>query len=99
VVPADHLAANEPARDVGVDRLRRVERRLAAPQRARAGLLIARGEEADQPQLLAQPPDDLLERRRALSKLRSIIAELRQLGLQLEVDASRAVLHGPQPLP
>src|SRR5579872_233056 len=33
VVPADHLAADEPARDVGVDRRGRVERGAAAAQR------------------------------------------------------------------
>src|SRR5213078_2993706 len=33
VVPAHHLAADEAAGDVGMDRLRGVERSLAAPER------------------------------------------------------------------
>src|SRR5215210_2177147 len=31
IVPPHHLAADEPTRDVGVNRSRRLERRLAAP--------------------------------------------------------------------
>ena len=48
VAPVDHLAADEAARDVGVDRLRGVERGLALAQRPGARLLLARGEERDQ---------------------------------------------------
>src|SRR3954470_18129979 len=44
-VPADHLTADEAARDVGVDRLGRIERRLPLAERPRPRLLLARGEE------------------------------------------------------
>src|SRR5438105_15062287 len=54
VAPSDHLRADEAARDVGVDRLRGVERSLAAPQRPCARLLFARGEEADQVERLEE---------------------------------------------
>src|SRR5439155_13804187 len=63
VVPAHDLAADEAAGDVGVDRRRCVERRLAAPERPRARLLVAGGEERDQVERVLQPDDDLLERR------------------------------------
>ena len=48
VLPADHLAADEAAGDVGVDRLGGVERGLAVAERPRARLLVAGGEERDE---------------------------------------------------
>src|SRR5262249_37075714 len=65
VAPADHLAADEPARDVGVDRPGGVERGLPVAERPGARLLLARGEERDQVERVAEPADDLLERRGA----------------------------------
>src|SRR4051795_13657886 len=46
--PTHDLAADEASGDVRVDCLRSVERGLAAPQRPRSRLLVARGEERDQ---------------------------------------------------
>src|SRR3954453_21733867 len=40
IVPAHHLAADEAARDIGVDRLSRVERGLATPERPGPCLLL-----------------------------------------------------------
>ncbi len=65
VVPADDLGADEAARDVRVDRLRRVERGLAVLQRPRARLGVADGVERDQAERVLQPADDLVERGRA----------------------------------
>ena len=55
VLPVDDLAADEAAGDVGVDRGGRVERGLAAAERPGARLLLARGEERDQVELVAEP--------------------------------------------
>src|SRR5918996_3864841 len=60
VVPADHLGADESARDVRVDRRRCLERVLPATQRPGARLLVAGREETDQPELLAEAAHDLL---------------------------------------
>ena len=49
VVPADHLAADEAAGDVGVDRLRRLERGLAVPERPGSGLLSPAVKKATRP--------------------------------------------------
>src|SRR5207253_9045187 len=62
IVPAHHLAADEAARDVRVDRLGGVERRLALPQRPRPRLLLAGSEERDQVERLGEPAHDLAER-------------------------------------
>src|ERR687887_804824 len=59
VVPAHDLAADEAARDVGVDRRRGLKRGLATPQRPAARLLLASGEEGDQAERLEEPADDL----------------------------------------
>ena len=92
VVPADHLAADEAARDVGVDRAARLERGLAVAQRPGARLLLAGGEERDQPERVLEPPHDLVERRRAVAELgRLLVGELGELRLELAVDARRAV--------
>ena len=63
VAPVDDLAADEAARDVGVDRTGRVERRLAVPQRPGARVLLAGREERDQVERACQPARDLVERR------------------------------------
>src|SRR3954464_16051900 len=65
IVPAHDLAADEAARDVGVNRLRGIERRFAASQRPGPRLLVARGEERDQVERLREPAHDLAERRLA----------------------------------
>src|SRR2546421_1966392 len=89
IVPAHNLAADEAARNVGVDRLRRVEGGLATPERPGPCLLLARGEERDQVERLREPAYDLSERGLAsaaeLRRLRQL--ELSQLSLELEVDA------------
>ena len=63
LLPVHDLAADEPARDVGVDRRRRVEGGLAAAERPRPRLLLARREEGDQVELVAEPARYLVERR------------------------------------
>src|SRR5947208_10706595 len=60
VVPADHLATNEPTRDVRVDGRRRVQRRSTPAKRPRPRLLLAGREEGQQVELTRQAPDDLL---------------------------------------
>src|SRR5262245_29529833 len=93
VVPAHDLATDEAARDVGVDRLRRVERGLAAPQRPGTRLLLACREERDQIERLRQATHDLAERRlAAAAELRRL--RRRQVGklrLELEIDPVTAV--------
>ena len=100
VGPVDHLAADEAARDVGVDRGRGVERRLAAAERPGARLLLAGGEERDQVELVAEPARDLVERRgRAVAERRGLlVGELGELGLERQVDPARAVLDRDQRL-
>ena len=94
------LAADEPARDVGVDRLGRIERRLAVAQRPGARLLLAGREERDQVERVAQAPRDLVERARAAVAVRGglLVRQLGELGLELQVDAARPVLDGDQRL-
>src|SRR6478735_4191074 len=95
----DHLAADEPARDVRVDRRCRVERGLAVAERPRARLLLARGEERNQAERVLQPPHDLVERRRPVAELGGLLVrELGELRLQLAVDAARPVLDRKQRL-
>src|SRR5215472_17310164 len=68
VVPADHLAADEPPRDVGVDRRCRVERGPAAPHRPGARLLLTRGEERDEVEDVEQPLCHLADGRGAVAQ-------------------------------
>ncbi len=71
----------------------RLERRLATPQRPRARLDVAAGEERDEVERVAQPPDDFLESRRPVAKVGGLLLrQLRQLELQREIDAARPVL-------
>src|SRR5207302_9441953 len=98
VVPADHLAADEPAGEVRVDRRGGVECRLTTAQDPGARLLLAGGEEADQAELLAEPADNVLQGRRALAEAGGMVAELGQLGLELQVDSLRTVLERQQRL-
>ena len=87
VVPADHLAADEAARDVRVDRAAGLERGLAVAQRPGSRLLLAGGEERDQAEGVLEPPHDLVERRRAVAERgRLLVGELGQLRLELAVD-------------
>src|SRR5436190_2934356 len=83
-----------------MDRLGRVEGRLALAERPGTRLLLARGEERDQVERVAEPADDLVQRRRAAVAERGgfLVAEFRQLGLELQVDAAGAVLYGDQRL-
>src|SRR5207253_3942009 len=69
IVPPQHLDADEAARDVGVDRGRRVERRLAAAKRPGPGLLLAGREERDQVERLGEPARHLAERGGPVAKL------------------------------
>ena len=63
-------------------------------ERPRARLLLAGGEERDQVERVAQPPHDLVQRRRAAvaERRRLLVVELGQLRLEREVDPARAVL-------
>src|SRR6266480_5314866 len=92
VVPADHLAADEPARDIGVDRRRGVERGLPAAQRPRARLVLGGGEERDQIDRLEQAACDLADGPgRTLPEGRGfLLRQLRELGLELRIEAARA---------
>ena len=67
----------------------RLQRGLAAPQRPRARLLLAGGEERDQLERLREPAHDLAERRlAAAAKFRRLLRrQLCELRLELEVDA------------
>src|SRR5262249_12945808 len=100
VLPVDHLAADEAACDVGVDRARRVERVLTVAKRPRSRLLLAGSEERDEVERVAQPTHDLLEGRRAAvtERRRLLVGELRELRLEREVDATRSVLDREQRL-
>jgi hypothetical protein len=92
VVPAHDLAADEPSRNVGVDRLRRLESRLTTMKRPPPRLLLAGGEERHEAQDLEQPSDDLVERRLAVPIGGGLLLrQLAQLGLELQVDAAGAV--------
>ena len=78
---------------------RRVERRLCASQGPRPRLLLACGEERDQVGGLEELPEDGLERGRSLTKLsRLLLRQLRELGLELQVDPAWAVLDDDQRL-
>src|SRR5579859_1931468 len=92
IVPAHDLAADEAARDVGVDRLRRIDRRLTAPERPRPRLLLAGGEERDQVERLSQPAHDFAESRLAgAAKLGGLVwREVCELRLEVKVDAAVA---------
>src|SRR5215218_2352600 len=100
VLPVDHLAADEPARDVGVDRLGGIERRLPVAERPRARLLLAGREEGDQVERVAEARRDLVERRRAaVTEGRSVlVVHFGQLRLELQIDSARAVLDREQRL-
>src|SRR5205814_497845 len=93
VAPADHLAADEATRDVGMDLARRVERRAAAAKRPRARLGRPDREERDQPERFLEPSGHVLERRRAVAKSGSLVdGQLREFGLELQVDPAGPVL-------
>ena len=83
-----------------MDRPRSVERGPAAPQCPRAGLLLARGEERDEVEHLEQPARDLADRRRAAVSEGGglFLRQLRELRLELRVDAAGAVLDREQRL-
>src|SRR5581483_3273690 len=100
VAPIDDLAADEATRDVGVDRLRRVEGCLAVPERPRTRLLLAGGEERDQVERLRKPRGDRVERRRAAAAElgRLLVRKLGELGLEQQVDPAGAVLDRDQRL-
>src|SRR5262249_6283927 len=90
--PADHLATDEAARDVGMDRPGGVDRRLTAPERPGPRLLLGSREERDQVDRAEQRARDLADRGRAVAKLRRLVlGELGELGLELRVDAAGAV--------
>src|SRR6201997_2275864 len=58
VVPAHDLAADEAARDVGVNGRGSVDRGAASSQRPRTRLLLPGGEERDEVEGLRQPAHD-----------------------------------------
>src|SRR5581483_9770093 len=101
VVPAHDLAADEASRDIGVDRRRRVDRGAAPPERPRARLLLARGEERDHVEGLREAPNDRREGRLAAGAelRRLLVRHLRELGLELQVDPGRAVHDRQERLP
>jgi hypothetical protein len=93
VAPGDHLAADEAARDVGVDLARGFERGTAAAQRPRARLGRADREEGDQSERLLEPLGHLLERGRAVAEGSGfLLGQLAELALEQKVDSARAVL-------
>ena len=100
VVPADHLATDEPARDVGVDGGRRFDRRLPAAKRPCARLLLACREERDQVERLREPAYDLAEGGLAAAAELGcfLVRKLRELCFELQVDAVRPVLDRDQRL-
>jgi hypothetical protein len=99
ILGRDHLAADETAGHVAVDRRCGIERGPAAPERPRTGLVLTGGEERDQPERLGEPPHDLVEGRWPVAKLGSLVVrELGELGFELAVDPRRAVLDGEQRL-
>src|SRR3954453_3279492 len=100
VIPADHLAADEPACDVGVDGRGRIERGLPSAQRPGAGVVFRGGEERDQIDGLEQPPGDLAEGPRFAFPERCslLLGQLRELGLELCIQAARAVANLDQGL-
>src|SRR5881392_3196063 len=91
VAPRNHFAADESARDVGVDRRRRIERRSPLRERPGPRLLIAAGEEREQSGRLEEVRQHPLEARGPVAELGRLLGrQLGQLGLQLEVDAAVA---------
>src|SRR4029079_15035226 len=73
IVPTDHLAADEPARNVGVDRRGGVEGPAPAAATPRARLLLARREERDEVELVEEPLRDLAERGLPLAEVRRLV--------------------------
>src|SRR6476646_5231062 len=100
ITPADHLATDEPARDVRMDRRRRIERGLAATQRPGARLVLGSREERDQIDGLEEAPRDLADRSRRAFPERSgpDFRQLGQLGLELGVQAAGTVANLDQRL-
>ena len=96
VVGGDHLAADEPARDVRVDRSRRLERRLAGAKGSRrasspfspAVKNVIRPRDSRAAARLSSSADGPSRNSAAL-----LLGELRELRLQPPVDALRTVLH------
>ena len=93
VGPADHLAADEAPGHVRMDRGGRVQGGLAVPERPGTGLRVGGSEEGDEVELDGEPPDDVVEcRRAAVPELRSLLGrQIAKLGLEREIDAVRAV--------
>jgi hypothetical protein len=72
---------------------------LPAAERPRACLAVVRGDERDQVEGLEQPPHDLVQRGFAFAERRGLVLrQLRQLGLELQVDPVRAVHHSEKRL-
>ena len=82
-----------------MNRLGRLQRRPPAAQRPGTSLLFAGGEEADQPELVAEATHHFLERGRSFAKRRRLVCRhLRELGFELEVDPAGPVLDREQRL-
>src|SRR6478735_5595466 len=69
VAPRNHLAADEPPRDVGVDRRRRIERRPTLRERPGPCLLVAAREEREQAGRLEEVRQHPLETRGSVAEL------------------------------
>jgi hypothetical protein len=80
-----------------VNRSGRIKSRCAAAHNPCARLVLVRSEERHQVELFEEPPHDVAERPGSVAKLgRLIIRQLGKLGLELGVDAVRAVLDDEQ---
>src|SRR5262249_52427220 len=108
VIVRVHLGADEPARDVRVDGAGGVLRARAAGDRPGADLVLADGEERDQPEqrvaALEKPPQGRLAQAEIREKRRLLIAgKLRDLAFDERGDPSharvRALGEGPEPEP
>jgi len=92
VAPADHLAADEAAGDVRMDRLRGLERRLAAAKRPGPRFVLAGREERDQVNGREEAAGHLAERRSALPVGGCLLlGQLGEFGLELRIQALRPV--------
>ena len=89
----DHLAADEAAGDVGVDRLGRVESRLALAERPRARLLVAGSEERDEVERVAAA--SRRSRRAPTARRRGTRPPPRRRAAASSSSSSRSIPSGP----
>src|ERR687895_3001717 len=92
VTPVDHLTADEAVRHVRVHGPRSVERGLTPAERPGTRLGLVRREEGDQAECLLESEHHLVEGGRSFTEGgRLLVGELGELGLELSVNAPRAV--------